>query len=274
MMLKINIKKNSQKGQTLIIVFMVMLVALIVGLTLSSRFISTLRVLSRSDNSAKALGVAEALIENFLLLPRSTIEDYATNGTCGADCLLTITDDNGMELRAELTLSFLGDSSFDYEVLIHEEDVEEVSLTGYTSDSSVDICWNTEASLYASYVYDDSGVVRSNAYAYSPIGTAYSGDNFDTATEMHGYSNCFTVDTVETPLLLRLKPYRGTTDVHIVPAPGETLPVQGILLTSRGYAGEAQREVNVLVTNSIAPELFDYAIFQYSSSDPLSNSGN
>jgi len=77
---------NNEKGQTLVIVFMMMIIALSIGLSVSSRYIKSLGILSRADNSARAHAVAEAAIEHLLLLPIATLESYAQNGTCGADC--------------------------------------------------------------------------------------------------------------------------------------------------------------------------------------------
>jgi hypothetical protein len=266
--------KEGQRGQTVVLIVMVMMVALVMGVTLSSRFIKSLHSLSRMDDASRALTVAEAAVERFLMLDRATIDDYVQNGTCGADCLLDITDSQGRSQVASIELSYMGDSTDTYSIQIPEGAVEEVFLDGYLSGSYLDVCWFSDASVYASYVYESSGEIGSTAYAYSPADTPYPDDSFDAASSLHGIDNCFTVATAETPQLLRLKSYRGIADIQVIPAPAISLPVQGILITSRGVVGTAQEEVRVVLTNSSIPPLFDYAIMQFSPTDPLSNQTN
>ncbi|HRY56822.1 MAG TPA: hypothetical protein P5014_01525, partial [Patescibacteria group bacterium] len=67
---------KTEKGQTLIIAVIIMAIALAVGVTVSSRFMSTLKNISESDNSTRALAVAEAAIENMLVVPQETLENY------------------------------------------------------------------------------------------------------------------------------------------------------------------------------------------------------
>src|SRR3989338_410727 len=101
---------HDQKGQTFVIVLMIMILALSIGLTVSSRFIKNLRNVVGSDNSSKATGVAEAAIERILLIPTDTLTSYINNNTCGSDCALQIVDSTGQKFDATVTLSFEGNS--------------------------------------------------------------------------------------------------------------------------------------------------------------------
>jgi type II secretory pathway component PulK len=76
-------QNSKQKGQTLVIVLFIMVVALTIGVIISNRFIKTLRDISQSDSSSRALAVAEAAIENILLVPQETLEDYVNYGIVG-----------------------------------------------------------------------------------------------------------------------------------------------------------------------------------------------
>ena len=50
----------SQKGQTFVAIIVLMLIALIIGITISSRFISGLHSIVRTDDAAKAMGILKA----------------------------------------------------------------------------------------------------------------------------------------------------------------------------------------------------------------------
>ena len=58
---------QNQKGQTFILVLMIMFVALTVGITASSRFVRSLHSIVASDDATKALGVAESAMGRLLL---------------------------------------------------------------------------------------------------------------------------------------------------------------------------------------------------------------
>jgi hypothetical protein len=71
--------------------------------------------------------------------------------------------------------------------------------------------------------------------------------------------------------MVRLKSYYLNTTVSIFPEDGQSIPKQGIIITSLGKSGTATRKVTVLKTTGTLPAEFDYAIYQKSPDDPLSN---
>ena len=267
-------KRTQEKAQTLVIMIILSVLALSVGVVVSNRFMRTLKDISESDNASRARATAEALVERLLLVPNNTLGDYINFGNCGAVCALEIGGFLGQPVTANATLSFAGASADPYEMNGINGEVSQLSLGGYTTNSSVDVCWTGTASMYASYIYDQSGVIGSSIYAYNPV--SYSGNlnGFSNATALHGYPNCFTVSTVNTPKVLRIKPINADATVVVVPAAGRTLPSQGILITSTGKAGNAVRVVKVLKSSASAPEYMDFVIYQKSGSDPLSNRPN
>lgn len=271
----LNINKNKQSGQTLIIVIMVMVLALGIGVTVSSRYIKTLRNLSESDDSSRALAVAEAAIERILIVPDSELTEYVTT-SCPSDyCVLEISGESNYRARADVSLSFAGSSNEPYEIKVKEGEVYQLFLNGYTSDSTVDVCWNSMSSIYASYIYEESGIVSSEIYAYNPIGYtgAPNGFSHDTVSKFT-YDNCFPVTAEGTPRALRVKPYNEEAEIFFIPSDGQDIPSQGILITSVGRSGNAIRTVKVLKTSGYVPEYFDYAIYQKSLTEPLSNNPN
>jgi hypothetical protein len=263
-------KNKKEKGQTLIIVIVIMVLALSVGITVSSRYIKTLRDISESDNATRALAVAEAAVENVLMVSEEDLEQYIASGVCDV-CTLEITGESGYRARADVELSHTGFTDDFFEVRINEGEVFQLSLVGYDSNSTIDVCWDGQASIYGSYIYEQSPEFFSQIYTYNPIGYSGSPNGFLEASPLNGHENCFSVSTVGTPRVLRIKPYNEETFVYFYPASGQNIPSQGILITSVGRSGNAIRTVKVLKTTGMVPEFFDYVIYQKSLSAPLSN---
>jgi len=267
-------EKRKEKDQTLVAILVLMVLALTVGVVVSNRFIKSLKDISQSDNSSKALAVAEAAVERILLLPNETLEGYINFGNCSSDCVLEITGVLGQKVRADVSLSFIGASNEPFQLKGKEGEVSQVSLSGYTSGSTLGVCWDDDASIYASYIYEQSGVIKSNVYAYNAIGYSGFDNGFTEATSSQGHQNCFNVIASNTPKLLRIKPFLSDPVIYVIPSGGQNLPSQGVLITSTGRAGSAIRTVKVLKSMSSAPEYFDFVIYQKSYTDPLSNRTN
>jgi hypothetical protein len=263
-------RAKNQKGQVLVAVFFLMILALGIGITISSRYIKNVKSFVQADDTSKALSVAEAAVENILLIPDFTLEEYVDLGTCGDDCYLEFTDNTGRTLSATVTLSYLGSGSESYFLPVTITESSQVLLNGYGEDAELYVCWDDPASIHALYIYED-GDIESDAYAYNAVGSSYSDNNFDEAAAAHGHANCFTINTWDTPLLLRLKAYYEDSDVYIISSGGNSLPIQGILIDSVGTAGDAVKRVQVVKSKPAPPTIFDYALYQSSEVDPLSN---
>lgn len=272
--LSIYFQKNKEKGQTLIIAIIIMVLALTVGVMVSSRYIATLRNISESDNSSRALAVSEAAIENILIIPQETLEEYINYNNCGSACILEISGESNYRARADVSLSFAGASNEPYSIKVRSGEIYQLSLNGYGSGSTLDICWDSQASVYSSYIYDVSGVVSSEIYAYNPLGYIGADNGFSEATSLHGHVNCFTVTSSGVPRILRVKPYNEEAVIYFIPSEGQNIPSQGILITSVGRSGDAVKTVQVLKTTGAVPEYFDYVIYQKSLDIPLSNRPN
>ena len=267
--MRINYKKEN--GQTAIAMLVLMVVALLIGITVSDRFIRGLRSITASDNTSKAVAAAEAAIERLLVLPNDTLEDFITFGNCGASCFLQITDTNGQIITANVTLSHMGSSSEPYLMSLKESEISEMSLTGYASGQSLYVCWNGTASVDGLYVYNEGNVTKVQPYAYNSSTTSHPENNFPNASGLYGYQNCFTVTASNTPLGLRLKSVYEPVEVEVLPAPGYTIPTQGIRMVSVGEAGNARKTVTVIKSEAFVPIIFDYVLYQKSTTDALSN---
>ena len=262
---------NKQAGQTLVVIVMLMIISLGVGVAISTRFIKGLSMLSKTDNSARALAVAEAAAERILLLPNDTLKGYIQNNNCTTDCNLEIVGADGVKANAAVTLSFVGNSPSAYNLYARTVSSGQVSLSGYTSDQPVYICWNDDnMSIYTTYVYKDGDKYEADSYAYNSAMTSHSENNFSIAVGAYGYANCFTVNARKTPIMLRIKSVYADGDVFVLPSVGHNLPIQGISIVSRGKVLEEVRTVTVVKSDPILPSIFDYTLYQKSPSEPLS----
>ena len=262
---------HDQKGQTFVIVLMIMILALSIGLTVSSRFIKNLRNVVGSDNSSKATGVAEAAIERILLIPTDTLTSYINNNTCGSDCALQIVDSTGQKFDATVTLSFEGNSDNTYPISATESDAVAVSLTGYQQDRNVYVCWNGGNSITGYYIYTQSGVIKATPLAFNAVLANNTTNGFSSASANFGYQNCFSVAASQTPVALRLHSVYGRTDINVLPEAGFSIPIQGIKIVSTGKAGDATKIITVIKSTTFAPAYFDYSVYQKSETDALSN---
>ncbi len=263
---------NNEKGQTLLIMFVMMVIALSIGIAISTRYIGGLRNITQSDLSTRAIAVAEAAVEHILLLPIETIEDYATNGTCGANCTLSITGDDGQVLTANVTLTILGSSSEPYLLQLKTDETSQVNLQGYPQNQNVYICWDEpDMSITGLYLNGAVGSYQADAFSYNPPTTSHADNNFSNAAAQQGYSSCITIASIANSNMLRLKALYNEGYVVVIPASGQVLPNQGILIESVGNAGDVTKTVTVLITDPIMPAQFDYALFQKSNTQPLSN---
>lgn len=262
---------KSEKGQILVATLVLMFLSLALGISISGGFISNLRNQAQSDEASKAAAAADALVEKLLLEPTETLEEYIANNSCGSACTWSVTDTTGQLITATATLSYAGNTSETFTTDLSTTMPYQLNLRSYTSGKTLDICWDTPASIYASYIKEASGVLTSKAYAYNAADTGYPENGLPLALAKEPYASCFTVTATDTPTMLRLKTYYLNTQVYIIPESGEVIPKQGVLITSTGKSGTATRKVYVLKSTGTLPSQFDYAIYQKSSSAPLSN---
>ncbi|HLD51189.1 hypothetical protein A2450_00945 [candidate division WWE3 bacterium RIFOXYC2_FULL_40_11] len=262
---------SAKKGQTLIIIFFLVLLALSIGITISTRYIRSTRSIIRTDNSVRALAGAESLAERLLANSYAVLQDFISNNSCGSSCILDITYPEGQIMHAVATLSETSTAEAVLSFNVNQSDVYEISLSGYTGNA-VRLCWDTNASIYASYIYSSGSTTSMNTYAYNPT-SSILGNGFSTAAASEGYNSCFDVPITNTPRLLRVRPYYEDSLVHALSSIGSTFPIQGILIEVSGTSGDSTRHVKVEKTSPMLPSIFDMVVLQKSLTDPLSNSG-
>lgn len=266
---------HNQKGQTLVIMIFVILLALGVGVSISSRFITSLRSLITSSESNQAVAVAEAGLERFLNKSVSELEDYIIYDDCDDDCVITLVGDDGVTQTATISLSYLANSSEIYTFRIEENGVEEVDLDGYTDYAPLHVCWNggtasDAPAIYAAHIHRASGSYQTTPYAYNSSGYSHS-NGFPSASGAFGYDSCFTINGVQLPRMLRIRAFYNAVDLAIIPDASSILPAQGVLIESVGEVQGVRRKVSAIKRGNVLPPVFDYVIFSQSETYPLSN---
>jgi hypothetical protein len=248
---------NPQKGQTLIIVVSVMILALAIGVTVSTRFLKTLRSVSEADLSSRAVAVAEAGAERMLVLPMATLSDYITNNSCGSSCSITITGTDGVTSTATIVLSFEGNTPAAYPITLDAAQTTEISLAGYPSSRNVSVCLTNTAlinplSVSALFLYGHKGSYKVDNYFFDTFG-------------------CHVITGRSSPVSLRIKSVYDDITGTVLPDTNLTIPSQGILIASSGKSGDIVKKVTVLKTDPVLPTEFDFILYSKSESDPLSN---
>lgn len=265
---------QNQKGQTLIIIFFVMILALSVGVSVSNRYITSLRSSTRTYTRFRSTAVAESGLERILTKSKQELDDYITYGTCGSNCQLQIVNDDGLTETATLTLSYLGNSSDIFNVLLKTDDVREINLKGYPDNTDLTVCWDDPtsgaiASVVGMLVYENGGY-KADAFAYNSSTSSYT-NGFSNTTGAEGYQSCFTINTKSSPQILRLRSIYNSVDVAVIPAGTAQIPSQGILIESLGEVLDTKEKVSVVKGDNILPMQFDFTLYSKSTTDPLSN---
>ena len=294
---------NFQRGQALLIVVLVMVIALTVGLSLVSRSITNLRSTTEQENSQRAFSAAEAGVEQALkiegtgaLVPERT---FTENNA-------TIESVNVQEVKGSNFLLYGGNN-------IVKNDGADIWLSDYSTDSNerflnaqdvnVRILWGESATDCSNAGMDisvitttDTGNPRANAqiirYAYDPCSTRRSVNSLSSPTDLSSPVSIGNVSfyqsiviPVQKGLLIRIAPIFQNAKIGVqgytYNASGaldasKDLPPQGRLIDSVGSAGDTKRKVRFFQGYPALPvEFFPYALFcARPASDTLGSSCN
>lgn len=263
--------QTSHKGQIFVVTIFLMILALSIGVVVSRRYIFNIRNITFTDSGSRAQLVAESGIEKFLAIPNETLESYINLNSCGTECSWSYTDQNGITSSVNVELSFSGNTSSVYTTNVKQSNAGEVSLEGMDANSAVNVCWDTPASVYASYIHRQGNTISSDIFGYNPSNYTGEPNGFTLAATAFSHSNCFSFNTEGTSLVLRLKPFYYDTDFYIIPDGGITIPVQGIQIKAVGTSSDATRVIIVVKKAPVMSGVFDYVLYQKSPTDALSN---
>ncbi len=277
---------SDNKGQVLLFIAAITVIALGMGIAVSERTISSISRVSETDTTSRALAAAEAGAENFLSLDYIALEaksaickDEVTAKANPAECLVEIPYGTGINAKSLVYIA-KNDTLTEYKFYnLNNGFTQQLSLLGY-GKNDVFLCWkekdSSEKADIAYMLIDNNGkftrgyiqVPGSNADASSNPGSfimaSYSGAS--------PYTNCATITTdvsgLDEPYLLRIRPVRGDIVQGLFkPILGGSFRSQGFTITSIGELDsndETPDKRTVKVTKSFPyPDaaFFDFAIY-------------
>lgn len=289
---------NSQRGQVILILVLVMTVALAIGLSVIQRSISDISTASKAEQSSRAFSAAEAGIEFKLGGGASGSLNFATDNGSSAQVvggdLLPIVPATGSQLaleypplaREELAQVWLADPTSPNFPVCPVTDPTKICY----SASTLGIYWGNKdtsenPAIEISIIYQDSSTPPAYlSKKYFLNGSAATRtNNFDSSTTCSGSD--LVIDTILSTnktffcmknidvsstalpglsrlILLRARLlYNDTSQSFAVKATSGSLPPQAKIYTATGEAGGTQRKVQVFRIDKVVPPYFDYAIF-------------
>lgn len=236
---------NFRKGQVLALILLVMSTILVIGLTVASRSVTSLKISNQTERSQRAFSAAEAGIEEALRVGGVNAGNIPTLIVNGIN--VTVTSDPIKQLK----LNAFKDKSYQ----IDPKSSNNLTISWYqstdSSDADLEISVLKQNSLDRYYCDTTAG---GNNVGSAINGCPYIGGS-------GGYSHSFT---------LKGSQFSGAKAVRITPrfsgvsllVSGDSLPDQGYTITSSAQTEEGLvRKVQVVTTNPALPEVFDYSVF-------------
>ncbi len=161
-------QKNSQSGQVILIVLLVISVLLVVGLSVVSRSVTDIKISQQSQESARALWVAMAGLEK------------AIKANAGLETSVTNNIENWVERKeigggsTELVFpgGYQADESITLWLLSHNGETGELIIPSpYAGPTELSFSWGQSETpaLEATLVYQSGGNFFAKRYAYAPL---------------------------------------------------------------------------------------------------------
>jgi hypothetical protein len=265
--------KKSENGQSLLIIVLVMIIALTVGLALISRSITGIKTSTEEVSSQRALGAAEAGIEQSIkansAISKSSFGSVAKFQTTlslinGKSFLVNGGDEVQADDNVDVWLS-------DYSTQSARLYLNPVSLANITIsfNTATDNCANLSinSAIEVDVISGSKISPIQNTYVYDPCVARRTSNHFSAPQVGAGniisgisFSNKTPVISVSNGLFMRIVPIYAGTKIGI--SSDVSLPSQGSIITSVGSSGTTQRSVSVYQGYPKIPvEFFPYTLF-------------
>ena len=249
--------KKNERGQALLIVVLVMVVALTVGLSVASRSITNLKTSTEEANSQNALAAAEAGVEQAIKSNSNVSELSFNNNTASYDT--TITSVNGKDILLYGGNPVLQDDGIDTWLSDYSTDPSKIYLNPWPlggGTENLTIKWGvspdpcSNAAIEFALIYGTKQSPQVKRYVFDPCSTRAVINHFSPPTST-GKSTTSGKDfyyeatvPISLGLIGRVVPLYANTPVALV-AQTTALPSQGSIVTSVGISSGTQRKVNV-----------------------------
>lgn len=274
--------RNAEKGQVLLIVVLIMVIALTVGLSLAARSLINLRNTNAQADSQKAFQAAEAGVEIALQKPfgntdqtiystsnahtmsnQAKIENLNIHYLTGSSIVLNNADPIAQDQGIDLWLTNYSGTPWSGKLTVYwgnqagcsDAALEAIVISGSSPTDpnatitryGVDPCGSIDTS---------KDRIGQNHFAPAQVGAAVNGITYNFATAI----------TITNGIIVRLIPLYASTPIAVVGQDVNgnplSLPVQGRLITSLGAYGATQRQVSFFQGYPLLPSEFFYSIFE------------
>ena len=263
---------KNQKGQALLIIVLVMVVALTIGLSVASRTITNLRNTREQANSQKALSSAEAGVEQAIKNNVAVGQTLSGNFSGNTSYATTITQ------AGSGTSSFLLNGGS----IVPKNDAIYVWLTPYSTISAnlwqspwtgtLRVYWGNSSTSCSNAAIEVALITGTKANptvsrsAYDPCAARQGVNSFSnpisSVNSISGTTTYYRADiSVSNGLLVRVNPYYLSSPIAVS---GTTaIPSQGNIITSTGITDNStQRKVTVYQGYPEIPaEFFPFILF-------------
>lgn len=270
-------KRNfNQRGQALLAIILVMVVGLTVGLSLVSRSVTDIQTATQIEGSSRAFSAAEAGIE-------SVLKNSSDTSGCpsSGNCFNVVTSlAGGTDAPLQVGEVGIGDT-YNLWLVWHKQVGSDwvPDLSNPYLGTDITVCWqkvnlaDPDPAIEAAVFYQNLpnyGVWRG---AYDPNIARTPANKFTDVSgslgSCPGYSGYYlaTINLVPptipagTKIALRLRPFYAKANVVVIPQSGNSLPTQGLAISSTGTAGGVSRKVSVIQSYPALSPVFDYVLF-------------
>lgn len=255
-------KIKSQTGQAIILVVLMMVVALTVGLAVSTRTTTDISMSRKLEQSQRAFSAAEAGIEMALLSPGDS-----SSGEFGTAKYRYVIKDTGSTdfifpgVNANCSGNVCEDDSFQF--LLNDGD------SSYGANK-IKIAWGLDnnadvPAMEVAVLYQENGTYKLKRWTFDRQGRNGFSSIADNPTTIAGTKFKYSTDLEDLPAgaeLIRGKVfYTKNNQVGFKSLDGATFPKQGKLIESTGTAEGTTRKIEVFSGSAILPGMFDQAIF-------------
>lgn len=273
----INIMKDYQRGQILLIVVLVMTIALTIGLSVATRTITNLRTSTEDETSQRAFSAAEAGMEKALQLSSGNTGSLTNNSSYATN----ITPVSGQDILLNNGSPVLKDSP---------ADVWLSTYPGYTApwSGNITVYWGgttdacnrneTANTMAALEIILLSGTKANPVVTHYPVDpcnarrTGAAGNGFPAVAAGGGtvQGKAFRFKTslvVASGLLMRIVPlysssFIGVRSCNALGAGCSLLPSQGTLVSAVGTSSNTQTKIVAMKNYPTIPfQVFPYVIF-------------
>lgn len=270
-MKKILPRLNGRNGQVVLIILLVMSVILVVGLSIASRSVTDIKISQQSQESARALWVAQAGLEQAIKANQSIASAADPDNLGGVEYSVSKAGfGSGPNFIFPMNIA-AGESVTLW--LINHDDAGKISSGGYPAGKTLTFYWGKNSddkpALEATLIYkdaDDNFLNRRYVYDTLPRDPPTNFTSADTNCNWENFLFCseeITLPAGSTPYLVRLKLFFNTTSQPIGVKGNADLPSQGNSFDSTATVSEsgvAEKLIQYQFWPTTLP-IFDYLIF-------------